>query len=284
MIYISSTAFTKHSFEEIIHIAESNGINIEFSSNLPFHPKAYQLVIEAKINRLTHNYFPAPETPYVLNLASLNDEIREQSVNHCLKALEIAKKISAPFFAAHAGYCLDPDPNELGRSLKKEMGGTRENYWEAFIESVIKVERKAKELDVLFLIENNVLTSENYYSYNKINPLLCCDPDEIAKLYSEVPSSYVGMLLDTAHLKVSSRTLNFDLGSSVDSIKPFIKAIHHSDNDGNVDSNGKLDENYWFGKFMSEFDELDHVVEVKNLSLGEIRNQKEILYKFLETE
>ena len=282
MIYISTTAFTKYSLEEIINFAEMNAINVEFSSNLPYHPEAYHLVVDAKINKLTHNYFPAPKIPYVLNLASLNNEIREQSVTHCLKALEIARKISAPFFAAHAGYCLDPNPNELGGSLEKKMIGTRENYWEVFIESVCKIESKARELDILFLLENNVLTSENYYSHDRINPLLYCEPDEMIKLHSEIQSNHVGMLLDTAHLKVSSKTLGFDLDNTLSSIKSYIKAIHHSDNDGNLDSNCKLDENYWFGKFMAEFNELDHVVEVKDLNLDGVKSQIEILNKFFQ--
>ena len=41
----------------------------------------------------------------------------------------------------------------------------------------------------------------------------------------------VGLLLDVAHLKVSSKTLNFNLNKSHESLKKHILAYHLSDND-----------------------------------------------------
>lgn len=279
-IYVSTTAFEKSSLESIIDIAEKNDLKIEFSSNLPYHPDSYSLVRAAKIDRITHNYFPAPETPYVLNLASLDKEIRQKSINHCMKALEFAKDISAPFYAAHAGYCLDPNPNNLGKKLNKKMGEKRDRYWDVFLESVHSIQRKASEIGVMFLIENNVLTKENLNSYENVNPLLCCDSTEINDLFTEFQSNYIGLLLDTAHFKVSSNTLGFDLLEGVKSISSFIKAIHHSDNDGEYDTNRPIENKYWFKKLMPDFKKTPHVLEVKNQSLTAIKEQEVLLTKF----
>lgn len=279
-IYVSTAAFVKNSLEQIIDIAEKNSLKIEFSSNLPYHPDSYSLVRAAKIDRTTHNYFPAPKIPYVLNLASLDREIRLQSINHCNKALEFAREISAPFYAAHAGYCLDPNPDDLGKKLGEGMGESRNRYWDVFLESVFKIEKKAKEVGVPFLIENNVLTVENFIIFERINPLLCCDPFEIKVLFSQVQSNYLGLLLDTAHLKVSSNTLGFDLIGGVKSINDFIKAIHHSDNNGKSDTNGSIGNEYWFKKLMPAYKELPHVLEVKNQNLTAIKKQKALLVKF----
>ncbi|MAO66096.1 MAG: hypothetical protein CL666_13965 [Balneola sp.] len=279
-IYVSTAAFVNSSLEQIIDIAEKNSLKIEFSSNLPHHPDSYSLVRAAKIDRITHNYFPAPKNPYVLNLASLDIEIRQQSINHCIKALEFAREISAPFYAAHAGYCLDPNPDDLGKKLGEGMGESRNRYWDVFLESVETIEKKAKEVGVLFLIENNVLTVENFISYEKVNPLLCCDPSEIKELFSQVQSNYLGLLLDTAHLKVSSNTLGFDLLGGVQSLSSFIKAIHHSDNDGESDTNRPIDNEYWFQKLMPVFKELPHVLEVRYQNLTAIKEQEILLTKF----
>jgi len=279
-IYVSTTAFVKSSLEQIIDIAEKNSLKIEFSSNLPHHPNSYSLVRAAKIDKLTHNYFPAPNNPYVLNLASLDKEIRKQSIDHCIKALEFAKEISAPFYAAHAGYCLDPNPNDLGKKLSKEMGESRNKYWDIFLESVHTIERKARDVGVLFLIENNVLTKENLTLFEKVNPLLCCDPTEINKLFFELDSDYLGLLLDTAHFKVSSNTLDFDLMEGVRAISSSIKAIHHRDNEGECDTNRPIENEYWFKEFMSEFEELPQVLEVKKQSLTSIKRQKALLTEF----
>ncbi|MEX2656051.1 MAG: TIM barrel protein [Balneolales bacterium] len=279
-IYVSTTAFGNYSLREIIKVAEVNNFQIEFSSNLPHYPNAYSLVKEAKIEKITHNYFPAPKKPFVLNLASLDKEIRNQSIVHCIKALEFSREISAPFFAAHAGYCLDPNPHELGGKLDKTIQRDRKKYWEVFLKSVSEIEKKAKELGVLFLIENNVLTLENYGNNDEVNPLLCCDPTDIINLFSEITSNSVGLLLDTGHLKVSSRTLNFELKEAVNSLNLIIKAIHHSDNDGQTDTNDPIKNNYWFEDMLPVYKDLPHVLEVKNQSLSEINEQKVLLSEF----
>lgn len=281
-IYVSTTAFKSLSLEEIIEFAENESLNLEFSSNLPYHPKSYSLVKKTKIQRITHNYFPAPETPFVLNLASLDKQIRKKSIQHCIKALEFARQISAPFYAAHAGYCLDPKPNELGKKLKNTMVRSRDKYWEVFLESIWKIEKIARQLRVPFLIENNVLTEENLYLNGNVNPLLCCDPIEINQLFNELQSEYVGLLLDTAHLKVSSNTLEFDLRKAVCLISSFVKAIHHSDNDGKNDTNKPIKKKYWFKEFMYSFRKVPQVLEVKNQSLSAINKQQTILKKFVD--
>ena len=53
--------------------------------------------------------------------------------------------------------------------------------------------------------------------------------------------------------------------------------IHHSDNDGVNDSNDEFDNQYWFLDFKKSFNNWDHVVEVKNLSLNKIYNHLNLL-------
>ena len=60
-------------------------------------------------------------------------------------------------------------------------------------------------------------------------------------------------------------------------IKGKIKAIHHSDNDGLIDSNDKITNNYWFLKYLRDFKNIPQVLEVKNLDNHEIDQQLKIL-------
>ncbi|CAM9913501.1 unnamed protein product [Chrysoparadoxa australica] len=280
-IFVSTAAFDGKDLEEIISIAESYNLKIEFSSNLKHHPDAYNLVEKARVDKLTHNYFPAPEIPFVLNLASLDKEIKEKSIEHCIKALEFGASISAPFYAAHAGYCLDPNPQDLGNNLTSYMNKNREEYWNSFIDSVKIILREAEKFGINFLIENNVITKSNFENYDLINPLLCTDSVEVNKLFSSVKHDHFGLLLDTAHLKISSKTLGFDLNECVKNIEPYIKAIHHSDNNGEVDSNNLLTNEYWFRDYLKRFEDLDHVLEVKNISLNQINSQLQVLNSFV---
>ena len=78
-------------------------------------------------------------------------------------------------------------------------------------------------------------------------------------------------------MKVSSSTLKLDKVKEVEKILDKIKVIHHSDNDGKVDSNEPIDNEYWFLKFKKYYSLWDHVIEVKNIDSDTINNQIEIL-------
>lgn len=277
-IYISSLAFTGKQPEEIIEIALRNNWAIEFSSGMPFRADMDEFYLQAEVRRMPHNYFPSPEVPFVLNLASANKSIRETSILHCKKLLQMAKQSSAPFYAAHAGFCIDPDPNELGNKINYRPDFDKSKHWQIFIDSINVILKTADELQVDFLIENNVIAPFNTNS-ERINPLLCCESSDIQSLFNIVKHDRFGLLLDTAHLRVSCQTLNLDIEAELNKITPFIKALHHSNNDGNEDNNQPLDNSYWFLPFMHQYKKMVHVIEVKRIDEQQIHNQINILHE-----
>jgi len=276
-IYISTIAFNSLNIEEAILIAESNNFALEFSSGLPYHPQMETIYNNCNLKRLPHNYFPAPKTPFVLNLASANDDIREFSINHCIQGLQLAKKSNSPFYSAHFGFCIDPNPNELGNQLIYQNNFDKNKNLNYFYHSIITILKEAEKLDILFLIENNVIAKSNLK--NGVNPLLGCSSQEIIDFFKTIKSNYLGLLLDTAHLKVSSTTLNLNIENELANITTFIKAVHHSDNDGLVDNNSSLSNDYWFLKFINKFSQIPHIIEVMDLSVNEIIDQIKVLNK-----
>ena len=275
-IYISTLAFLGRTPQQIVDIAIENNFNLEFSSGLPFHENMEQFFMEAPIqNKLPHNYFPAPKTPFVLNLASDNEVLRTASINHCIKGIKLAKAVNAPFFSAHAGFCIDPKPSELGQKINYNAGFDKSKHWELFFDSLLSILEVANQYKVDFLIENNVIAPFNFV--DNVNPLLCCDSEEIDYLFKNITDERLFLLLDTAHLKVSCNTLKRDLKTEFNKLKIYIKALHHSNNDGLKDTNELLSEDYWFLPFLSEFKNIVNVIEVKNISVEEIEQQIKIL-------
>ena len=135
--YISTLAFLGKTPEDINDIAIKNNFNIEFSSGMPYYDNMEQFFIQSPVkNKLPHNYFPAPKVPFVLNLASSNDKIRATSVSHCINGLKLAKSVKAPFFSAHAGFCIDPAPDELGRKINYQLNYDKQKNWILFFESL----------------------------------------------------------------------------------------------------------------------------------------------------
>jgi sugar phosphate isomerase/epimerase/GNAT superfamily N-acetyltransferase len=282
-IAISTPAFSGKSPEEIIAIAQQENYIIEFSSGLPYRKDMEEIFLTAPIKKLLHNYFPAPEKPFVINLASDDVQICNRSVNHCINGLRLASLSGAPFFSAHAGFCIDPAPSELGKKLSQNSHIDKKKHWPMFIDSVHQILKEAEKYNVHFLIENNVLTSTNLHS-DGTNPLLCCDADELFLLMKECQHPYLGILLDTGHLKVSSTTLKFSLDYAIKKISPFVRAIHHSDNDGIFDTNNSIDENYWFWKYLKQFQNVYHILEVKNITVEQINKQMDLLLNKLHNE
>jgi sugar phosphate isomerase/epimerase len=224
---------------------------------------------------MSHNYFPAPKTPFVLNLASTNPEIRFKSIEHCKHGLQLAKHANAPFFSAHAGFCIDPNPNELGRKIAITSAFNKAANLDFFIESLHEILDYAADLNLDFLIENNVIASFNLVE--NVNPLLCTCSEEIIDVFEKIRRPNFHLLLDTGHLKVSCQTLGKDIDDEIKKLSAYIKAVHHSDNDGLKDSNELLDENYWFLPFMVNFKNITHVLEVRDISIEQIENQITLL-------
>jgi sugar phosphate isomerase/epimerase len=274
-IYISTLAFKGKTIEDIIELSKKNNYQIEFSSGLPYRINMEAIYCNATIKRVPHNYFPAPIKPFVLNLASSDDYIRNMSIEHCLNGLRLAKVSTSPFFSAHAGFCLDPKPEELGSRIKVSNEYNREENKLLFINSLKKIVKYANDLNIDFLIENNVIANFNISNDN--NPLLCCESIEIKWMFDEIKNYNFGLLLDTGHLKVSCKTLDLNIDDELSEISKYIRCIHHSDNNGLEDNNCELTDEYWFLSKMSKFKKIPHVIEVKNLEEKELLQQIKIL-------
>lgn len=274
-IYISTIAFRGQPVEAAIQACEQEGWAMEFSSGLPHRADMKKVYKSCLLTRMPHNYFPAPKVPFVLNLASSNEAIRRISIEHCKLGLQLSAQADAPFYAAHAGFCIDPDPAELGQKIRVKRPYDRAVHWNLFLKSVEEILKTAEELDMDFLIENNVIISLNVEGGRQ--PLLCTNAEEMAQLMTDIQHPRLGILLDTAHLKVSAQTQHFSLADTMSRLRPYIKGIHHSDNDGLFDTNEKITKGYWFFDYLNNYRELVHVLEVKALSIEEIHQQIALL-------
>lgn len=275
-VAVSTLALRKLGFDEAVRCAEEQELFFEFSSGMPFQDKLIDRFLNAEIRRMPHNYFPPPKEEFVLNLASADEQIRERSVDHCKANIERCSKVRAPFYAAHAGFCYDPDPTMLGQKITVEMTKSKEEHWRLFALSINEILDHAERYRMPFLIENNVIIEANMLA-DGTNPLLCCEQNDLLTLLNIFEHPLLGILLDTAHLKVSCQTLGLDRDKEVESLLPVISAVHHSDNDGTVDNNQAMPDDYWFLPYMKNLDDKVHVVEVKDLEIKEVEQQIALL-------
>ena len=165
-------------------------------------------------------------------------------MEHVKKSLKLANLLGGSVYSFHAGFLMDPRVDELGKKIDRKKLSNRNFALERFISRVKILADEALKTDSKLLIENNVLTRDNFELYGE-SPLLFCEPLEISTFMKKMPSN-VGLLFDFGHLKVSAKTLGFHLFKSHAELEPWIRAYHLSENDGNRDSNESISKNSWF--------------------------------------
>tara|TARA_B100000900_G_scaffold387579_1_gene378923 strand:- start:1941 stop:2819 length:879 start_codon:yes stop_codon:yes gene_type:complete len=276
-IFVSTTAIGSENLNTIVKRFNKFGIkNIELSYGI--YEKNFEKSLKKlykKNNFIFHNYFPKPEKDFVINLASLNKKIRTRSLEFIKKNIDISSKYKMKFYSFHAGFLIDPKPQSLGKVIPKVLVQPREKSIKIFISSINILSRYAKKKKVKLFIENNVISKKNLQKFKK-NPLLMTEPNEIKNIMTKLPKN-VKLLMDVAHLKVSSETLKFNLIKSFKDLKKFIGAYHLSDNNGIIDDNKDIRKNSWFINLISFADFVS--IEVANKDLKKIKNQFNLIQK-----
>ena len=252
MIYISSSGVKADKINESVEILAKEGFqNIELSGGTQPYPELEHDLIRLKkeygLNYLVHNYFPPPENPFVLNLASLNDDTFSKSFEHCKKAIELAIKLESEKIAFHAGFFIDIRLSDIGKKLTRDNLFDQEISTQKFCEAFEQLKTFADN-EIKLYIENNVINSENHETYDHTNPLMLTCINEYNNLKSKLDFT---PLIDIAHLKVSAHTLGLDFENEMRTLLNKTDYIHVSDNDGLKDSNNSMEENGSIYQFLS---------------------------------
>lgn len=246
MIYISSSCVKHQKIKDSVLDLVNNGFtNIELSGGTEHYPELENDLLELKekygLNYLCHNYFPPPKKHFVLNLASLNNEIYEKSVEHLIKAVELSKKLGAEKFGFHAGFFKDIPTNQIGKKIEFSKTFDKDKALQRFCEGFELIKKEAGDLDLY--IENNVFSHPNYQSFKGENIfMLTC-----SKEYFELKGSLdFNLLLDVAHLKVSCNTLGLDLKKELGELVNETDYFHISDNNALEDQNNIIEKDCGF--------------------------------------
>lgn len=272
LVYISSNAFPVRTFDAIFEECDRRGItHLELGSGVAYDPDARQKIIarSKKTNILLHNYIPAPEIPFVLNLAARDADTLGKSTNLVKTALEISHDIGASFYAVHSGFAYDAQPQFLGKKQTHLAHYPLSEAHNVFLASMIDLAQYARSLGVILLIENNVLPAFNLIDgANK--SYLVVGPDDSLEVLNTLASLGVGLLLDTGHLAVSAQALQFSPVEFIETMRYYIKAFQLSDNDGTIDSHSPITPDSWVLPQLKTFSEDTPVTFEVNGHLDEV--------------
>lgn len=240
MIFVSTSCLKSELISESIEILAGHGIhNIELSGGTGYYPSIKNDLVHLKerygLNYIIHNYFPPPEKDFVINLASFDETIYKKSLLHAADAIALAGEIGAQKIGFHAGFLIDLKPEELGDSVKFGNAALLKEASDRFIASVKHLSEMSRGVKLYF--ENNVISKKNYITFNKKNPFMLTCADDYYELVNRVDFN---LLLDIAHLYVSSSTLGFNFSHELEKLIDKTDYIHLSENDGESDNNQPL--------------------------------------------
>jgi len=238
MVYVSSTCAKAETINEAVTtLAEDGYKNIELSGGTNYYEgyknDLLRLQDKHSLNYLVHNYFPPPMEPFILNLASLDDDLYKKSINHCKLAIKLSKKLGSKKYGIHAGYLLDFPSSEAGKRIAYRSLNNRRKALNRFCEAWDIVTDIAGQ-DVQLYIENNVFSKTNSITYNEENPFLFTDYEGYLELKEKIDFR---VLLDLAHLKISANSLGLSFKGELKNLLPLTDYIHLSGNDGLHDQN-----------------------------------------------
>ena len=279
-IFLSTTCFNEDSLEEIIKISRNNGItDLEISGGLEFidEKKLVEIFEEnIDINFRFHNYFPIPKNSFVINLAS--EKTAKNSIDNILKGIKFASQYGKKIFSFHAGLRFDPIVSSLGKEqLKYKILNSDTSY--KILEMSIDKINKEKLKDTTICIENNVVEKKNFNQES--NMYIFSDLTDSDFIKNLIKTYNIKVLLDVAHLKVSSKTLKFNPYKFIDEYYDSIFIAHLSDNNSINDDGSILKKESWFWKSIN-WKNLKYIsLEIKNADISTLKQQIELTSKMI---
>jgi sugar phosphate isomerase/epimerase len=277
-VFISSAAFKGSTCREVVSALRANGFHhIELTAGLPLAKESLPYLVDASeggSSFLVHNYFPQPEVPFVLNLASDDEETLRLSLSLCKTAIEICRDLKAPFYSVHSGFCFHAEPTDLGKEQSQLRGIPRQRAEEIFLASLDQLVQFGSRLGIRVAIENNVVTQRN--AVENGSRYLGVYARELNRISEQTG---VKILLDVAHVKVTAKSLGFSAAEFIYEVAPNVEAVHLSDNNGEGDTNDPITEGAWFWEPLtsSGLASVPWVLEVYNQNSQQIESQLRII-------
>lgn len=254
MIYISSSCVKNKTIKESVQELVENGFtNIELSGGTEYYDGFEHDLLDLKkkydLNYICHNYFPPPKEHFVLNLASLDDEVYVKTFEHLKNAIDLSKKLGARKFGFHAGFFIDIKVSEIGKKISKVNLFDKSKSIQRFCDGFREIQELTYDLELY--IENNVFSSTNYKTYDGEQFFMLCNHKDYIELKGLIDFN---LLLDIAHLKVSSKTLGLNFEDELNYMIKQSDYIHISDNDALHDLNYKLQKDSSLVKLLKKQD------------------------------
>lgn len=256
---------------------------VELGSNHCFEGK-YPYLDEFDFAYFVHNYFPIPRESHVVNVASLDENIRKKSIAHVKDSIDFTSEIGGELYTFHPGFLSDP---VCAARTEKNFDFCftkmpRPNFFkkaESFLyQSLDEIITHSKRRCVSIAIE-----TEGSVKHHR--QLIMQTPEEFSLFKSRYGPGDLGINLNIGHIYLASKVFLFDVEAQVDFIKEYLVAMELSHNDGVEDSHLPLVRGAWYWSLImnQDYRHLPKILEFREVSEKQLRENVQ-LFRQIENE
>mgnify|MGYP006092970239 CR=1 FL=1 len=260
--------------------SKNNIVSLEIGSNHIYEPDI-TYINSFNFNFLVHNYFPVPKIGLVVNIASLDEEIRKRSISHIKKAIDFSESLGSELYTFHPGFILDPLSSNI--SDKNYDFEWEQNNNLHFHKDLAK-QHMYSSLDEIIKYSSNFsvkIAIETEGSLSKKDYLLMQTPVDYEEFVSKYQPSDIGINLNIGHLALASRAFNFSKRNFLDIIEKYIVAMELSHNNFLEDEHLPLvfDGWYWPLIFDFRFNTAIKILEYRNTDITDVLSSIDLFRK-----
>lgn len=277
-LYVSTTFFKDGTdLRESLDSCAYNGItSVELGSNHSFNPNPLKTIKNYSFSYLVHNYFPIPSDPFVLNIASSDESIRNKSLQHVYQAIDFCVDSGSLLYTFHPGFITDPkgaNQTSLNYDFQWDDEATKE-YSIAFDHMLRGIEKS-----VLYARKRGInIAIETEGSFYKKDHLLMQRPEEFKQFIKYFAPKDIGINLNIGHLSLSMEVFGFSWHEFIDIISDRIVAMELSHNNGLQDQHLPLQSNGWYWDLLLDkrFESAFKILEFRNASILDVKQNLEL--------
>lgn len=276
-IFVSTTYIKDGSkVTDAVKQLTDNGIfNIELGSTHACEDDLLGKLNNSKCSYITHNFFPPQKDRIILNIASLNENIRRESIKFIRLSIDFAVSIGAKVYTIHPGFLIEPD-NEANSEKNYDFNFSKSkdsNYQE----SMNVLLRSIDEIINYSLNSSVKVAIEVQGSATHKDAVLFSRSDEFEKILKHNKKVFVN--LNLAHLHLASSAWGFDINKAIDILKDRVVAVEVSHSQNEEDSHAGLEPNGWYIDLLKKriFDDIPVIFEGRNLAIEDVLRSYRIL-------
>lgn len=260
--------------DAVRELAENNIFNIELGSIHRHEKKLLSLLKNMEYNFIIHNFFPASKERFILNIASINTDVRERSLEFIKGAVDFAERINAKLYTIHPGFLIDPV--EESKSLEDydfnfdtqridPSPSTYDRCSAHFLDSLNRIAAYIKDKKLKIAVETQGTVS-------KKDVMFFSKPSDFSLFFKENKNKNIGINLNLGHLNLAVNAWGLDMYEVIEMIKPHLFAVEVSHNSGLKDEHAALKPDGWYMDILKNdfFKKIPIIFEGRNLTIQEV--------------